>query len=641
MGKKRKKSAHRDSIKGEKERPQAPKGLLGMKLAEALAKKELEASSEEKIPKSSSTGSERANVSEQKSSSSSWHQEEELTREKSEDAPDARSTQKRPRYRVYIPEKKTSETEAQPQPSKPATQPKVDTEKSTVPQKRVSAERIERSPTESWHPVSSKEKIHLKTSRSSKKPKSSQEGAVYNRPTSWQVEDGHHSDERDIVIGFDLGTACSKVTLQDKQLKRAFAVPFDGISYKANRYLLPTKLFVDPQGELSFLPVGTEVNDLKVRFVEDPEQVAFQEKNRGGIATAFDFLAAYIGLTLREVRKWFIEQKGLDYARSLISWELNLGIPSRDYEDDRLVKAMKTVALTGWNLTLAPFEEINLGSVKKARKIAEEQIDTMDVREGTEQIHPDNVTVIPEIIAEVIGYSRSPMRRNGMYLLVDVGASTLDVSTFILTEEDNEDSYPILFADIGRLGGYELHKKRVNKMVGIIESKLCSLSESCDGISPLPEREEYFPELTEKDHAEFSNSDASFRKGCSLLLRRVVGMTKKKRNPRSAEWEKGLPVFLCGGGSQIPLYRDAIKDAFNALEPLGVRGFSFVPLPKPENLETDDIPPADFHRVSVSYGLSFSELDIGKIIPQKELDDIEELRPILELEDLFIDKDKV
>ena len=380
---------------------------------------------------------------------------------------------------------------------------------------------------------------------------------------------------------------------------------------------------------------------MKVRFVEDPDQVVFEEKNKGGIATAFDFLGAYIGLTLREVRKWFIEQKGLDYARSLISWELNLGIPSRDYEDNRLVKAMKTVALTGWNLTLPFFEEIDLGSVKKARKIAEEQIDAMVVREGTEQIHPDNVTVIPEIIAEVIGYSRSPMRQNGMYLLVDVGASTLDVSTFILTEEDNEDSYPILFADIGRLGGYELHKKRVNKIVGIIESKLCSLSESCDGISPLPERKEYFPELTEKDYAEFSNSDHSFRKDCSLLLRRVVGMTKKKRNPRSAEWEKGLPVFLCGGGSQIPIYRDAIKDAFNALEPLGVRGFSFVPLPKPENLETDDIPPADYHRVSVSYGLSFSELDIGKIIPQKELDDIEELRPILEVEDFFIDKDKV
>ena len=641
MGKKRKKSTRRDSIKGEKERPRVPKGLLGMKLAEALAKKKLELSSDEKSSKCSSTGSESGRVSKRKLRSSSSPREEEFTREKAENNLDVRSTQKRPRYRVYIPEKKTSVTEPHPQPSKPATQPKVESEKSAVPPKRVSAERIEKRPEESWHPVSSKEKIHLKTSRPSKEPKSSQEGSVSNRQISWQIEDSHHSDERDIVIGFDLGTACSKVTLQDKQLKRAFAVPFDGISYKANRYLLPTKLFVDPQGKLGFFPRGTEVNDLKVKFVEDPEQVAFEEKNRGEIATAFDFLAAYIGLTLREVRKWFIEQKGLDYARSLISWELNLGIPTRDYENDILVKAMKTVALTGWNLTLSPFKEIDLGSVKKARKIAEEQIDAMDIREGTEQIHPDNVTVIPEIIAEVIGYSRSPMRRNGMYLLVDVGASTLDVSTFILTEEDNEDSYPILFADIGRLGGYELHKKRVNKMVGIIESKLCSLSESCDGISPLPEREEYFPELTDKDHAEFSGSDRSFRKDCSLLFRRVVGMTRKKRNPHSDAWTKGLPVFLCGGGSQIPLYRDAIKDAFNALEPLGVRGFSFVPLPKPENLETDDIPPADYHRVSVSYGLSFSELDIGKIIAQKELDDIEELRPILELEDLFIDKDKV
>lgn len=587
------------------------------------------------------TGPEKAIVSKQKASSSSWHQAEDFTRRKAKDAPDVRPIQKRPRYRVYIPEKKASETEPQAQLSNPASQPKVETKKPNVLQKNISAERTEKRTPESWHPISSRKAIHLKTSRSSKEPKSDQEGTVYDGAVSWQAKEGHHSDERDIVIGFDLGTACSKVTLQDVQLRRAFAVPFDGISYEANRYLLPTKLFVEPQGKLSLRPIGKVVNDLKMRFVEKPEQVVFQEKSKGEKATAFDSLAAYIGLTLREVRKWFIEQKGLDYGRSLISWELNLGIPARDYEDDRLVKAMKAVALTGWNLTLPPFEEINLGSVRGAREIAEEQIDAMNIREGTEQIHPDNVTVIPEIIAEVIGYSRSPMRQNGMYLMVDVGASTLDVSTFILTEEDDEDSYPILFAHIERLGGYELHKKRVNKMVGIIESKLCNLSESCDGISPLPERKGYFPELTEKDYAEFSKLDGSFRKECSLLLRRVVGMTKKTRNPLSAEWEKGLPVFLCGGGSQIPLYRDAIRDAFDALEPLGVRGFSFVPLPKPETLETDDIPPKDYHRISVSYGLSFSELDIGRIIPQKELDDIEDLRPILEIEDLFIDKDKV
>ena len=413
------------------------------------------------------------------------------------------------------------------------------------------------------------------------------------------------------------------------------------LSYKANRYLLPTKLFVDSQGRLSLYPKGAEVSDLKVEFVDDPERVTFEEKTQGEKATAFDLMAAYIGLTLKEVRRWFRDKKTLDYSRSLITWELNLGIPARDYEKEKLVKEMKTAALTGWNLTLPFFEEIHLRNVRKAREMAEEQIRKMATSEGTEQIHPDNVSVIPEIIAEVIGYSRSPMRQNGMYLLVDVGASTLDVSTFILTEEDNEDSYPILFADIEKLGGYELHKWRISKMINIIEKKLCSLSEACDGISPLPEQKKYFPELTNNDRVIFSNSDRSFCNGCSLVIRRVVGMTKKKRNPFSDAWRNGLPVFLCGGGSLIPLYKDAIKEAFSALKSIGVQGFNVVPLPKPENIETDDIPPGDFHRVAVSYGLSFSELDIGKIIPQKELDDIEDVKYVRNIDDFFIDKDKV
>jgi len=226
-------------------------------------------------------------------------------------------------------------------------------------------------------------------------------------------------------------------------------------------------------------------------------------------------------------------------------------------------------------------------------------------------------------------------------LLIDVGASTLDVSTFILTKEDNEDSYPILFADIERLGGYELHKKRIDKMAEIIEIKLFSLSKSCDGISPLPEQKKYFLELKDKESKEFSGLDCSFSKKCSLLFTKVVGMTKKKRNPLSYDWDKDLPLFLCGGGSQIPLYKDALKYAFNLLKQLGIKGFRLVPLLKPENLETEDIPPADYHRFAVSYGLSFSELDIGHIKPQKELDDIEELNSSLKLEDLFIGKDKV
>ena len=604
---------------------------MGMKLTEALAKDESKVFSEKKKTKGSTTDSGKKRLLKKL----------EPVLETPKDPPITKPLPKKTRHRVYTPERKEPIDKQQRELLKIYPKSSVQSKKTVPPKTKTPTEETKKDPAEAWKPVKAQSEIQLKASRTTNRNKAPKEKTSPKKTLSWQIESHTYSDERDIVIGFDLGTACSKVILQDHQLKKAFAVPFNEISYEPNRYLLHTKLFVDPEGRLSLYPKGTEVSDLKMDFIDDPEKVTFEEKTQGEKATAFDLMAAYIGLTLKEVRRWFRKKKTLEYSSSLITWELNLGIPARDYENEKLVKAMKTAALTGWNLTLPLFEEIRLGNVRMAREIAEDLINEPARSLGTEQIHPDNISVIPEIIAEVIGYSRSPMRQNGMYLLVDIGASTLDVSTFILTEEDNEDSYPILFADIEKLGGYELHKYRISTIINIIEKKLCTLSAACDGISPLPEQKEYFSELTSTDRAAFSNSDRSFCNGCSLVMRRVVGMTKKKRNPNSDAWRNGLPVFLCGGGSLIPLYKDAVKGAFNALETFGVQGFNFVPLPKPENIETEDIPPADYHRVAVSYGLSFSEFDIGKIIPQKELDDIEEIKTVMDIRDLYIDKDKM
>lgn len=497
-----------------------------------------------------------------------------------------------------------------------------------------------------WKPVDQSSKIDLNATRI--------EGGISNqfkksystlgKRLSWQVFKETFSDERDIVIGFDLGTACTKVTLQDRNLSTAFAVSFGEFAYRANEYFIPTRVFVDDFGKIGFEPNGTQISDIKLHFIENPERSIFEEKTSDQKASAIDFAGAYIGLVLIQVRRWFHEHKATDYARSKITWQLNLGIPTRDYENKRLVEALRLAAITGWNLTLdvAQPYEVSIKAVKKARNLAENQIDSNEQQlNDVEKIHPEEVFVTPEIIAEVIGYARSPMRRNGMFLIVDVGATTLDVSTFILHEGDDEDTYPILFADVAKLGGYELHKTRIQKVTDIVRNKLCVLSDSCDGISPLPEHEEYFPKLSEEDFLDFPNCDREFSKRCSLAMRRVVGATKKKRNPLSDAWNNGLPVFLCGGGSEISVYRKSVGDAFDALSPMGINGFSFVPLPKPDNFETQDIPHRDYHRFAVSYGLSYSEIDIGKIISQKELDDIDPSKPLLDTEAVFVDKDMV
>ena len=234
------------------------------------------------------------------------------------------------------------------------------------------------------------------------------------------------------------------------------------------------------------------------------------------------------------------------------------------------------------------------------------------------------------------------MRHDGMYLLVDIGASTLDVSMFTLREQDYEDNYTILYAEVGEMGAFKLHQNRVNEAKRLIERRLGKLICTCDGISPIPEAGKYLSPSNE-EYKKFKKFDWIFFCNCSILIRKVIGETKKHKNPLGDEWINGLPVFICGGGSKMEFYRKSIKYAEEGLKKSIYRvALEEKKLPKPDNLETVDIPPRDYHRFAVSYGLSFSEVDIGRIVPQRKVPDL--MMPEIVEKDIdkwFVDKDMV
>ncbi|OEU65975.1 MAG: hypothetical protein BA863_02585 [Desulfovibrio sp. S3730MH75] len=457
----------------------------------------------------------------------------------------------------------------------------------------------------------------------------------------WQFHNGKFSEQREVVIGFDFGTACSKVVLQDRQLKKAFAVPFERYGSRNNKYLIPSDLYVYSDGKLSLSPGGKKIYNLKLSCVQTPELKLKKDIAAGFDATAFDMSAAYVGLVLREIREWFDRTKSKDYKHIHIDWQLNIGMPSRSYDDERLYRTIKRMALTGWNLTISGKDEFYIDGVKEADKISLNQMEVNSFDADKGQLHPEIVDPVPEIIAEVIGYAHSQLRHNGMYLLADIGASTMDVSTFILFDREEEDFYSILHAEVERLGAFILHHHRIKELEKIFEDKFLKLKDACDGISPLPRFDQYLPSLNENDKQVFSEANKNFLCKCSRLIRRVVGTTKKRRNPLASEWGNGLPIFLCGGGSQVELYKNMIKDVEDKLKQTGFGGFNIKILPRPDNLDAYDIPPSDYHRIAVSYGLSHSEIDLGKIIPQRDMDDFTCEHSVVDVDKRFVDKDMV
>ena len=94
--------------------------------------------------------------------------------------------------------------------------------------------------------------------------------------------------------------------------------------------------------------------------------------------------------------------------------------------------------------------------------------------------------------------------------------------------------------------------------------------------------------------------DSRFHADLSQVICNVLRCTKHWRVPLALEWQKGLPVFVCGGGSVCRVYLNSVTSGCSRIPvtPL-LRKF-----PLPENLHRD-ISPDLFHRLSVAYGLTF------------------------------------
>jgi hypothetical protein len=135
--------------------------------------------------------------------------------------------------------------------------------------------------------------------------------------------------------------------------------------------------------------------------------------------------------------------------------------------------------------------------------------------------------------------------------------------------------------------------------------------------------------------------DEDFLQAACTPIRRVVALTKTKKDPNSEKWVEGLPIFLCGGGSHLAFYNPRMLQRVEdqLYKSFKWNGFRVSTLPKPENLKAEGLRSRDYHRLSVAYGLSFRYDDIGMIVPPTEVDDVIRPKSIREYE--FISKEHV
>lgn len=432
----------------------------------------------------------------------------------------------------------------------------------------------------------------------------------FERCHQTQIVNSTQTSESTLVIGLDFGTSCTKAIIRDSALHKSYAVPIgDEIPY-----LVSTTLLINYDGIcglVSGLVTGDErIDDIKIDLMNAPDKAKIINKDSGGTANSKCLATAYIALILREIRGWFIKEHREKYLDKQLRWELNLGLPSKSYDKDSC-NPFKIIALAGWNLSVQKERvSINLAesALQNATKVLADQKKVLADQKiviNEPQIHPENVNVFPEVIAEAIGYEKSSLRREGLHLLIDIGASTVDITSFNITTTENR--FNLLVTEVELYGAFKLHNNRLEKIRNLQEQRL-----SVNGMTPIPEIAKY---LVEKGDIE--GIDKKFIQQFGQILHHVILKTKRDRDPKAFYQQQELLVFLCGGGAQIEIYKQFVEKYFKWPEK-----FNIMAIPKPDEIEAPELAKKDYHRIAVAYGLSFSIDDIGKVVPPDAIPDI-------------------
>ena len=417
---------------------------------------------------------------------------------------------------------------------------------------------------------------------------------------------GRSKDTVDLVIGLDFGTSSTKVVIRSPFMarSRAIAVPWR-CGNSRQTYLLSTVLYENGRGEFDLNPsedVQRILHDLKINLMDKPEQPDAKAQ-----------AVAYLGLTLRTARQWLLETQKDVYGAYRIRWALNMGIPSSGYDDEIMRAAFGSVARAAWKLSLQP----DLPTLDTATKA----LHTADYESNSSV----EIGVVPEIAAEVVGYARSRWRREGLHIMVDVGASTIDICGFVLHSREGDDRYELLTALVKRLGMHELHLRRMDAIKATNARVRAGVPTELSPHMAIPDDGcDYVNDPLEPLRKKLKKIDRDYVGEFTKALMKVIMALRKCRYPNSPNWKSGLPVFVAGGGGQFCLVSDAIGRVHERIKRsfTDAAGIDSKRLPTLETLENTDLSDGIAERLAVTYGLSFDRFGIGEITPPDENPDV-------------------
>ena len=363
-------------------------------------------------------------------------------------------------------------------------------------------------------------------------------------------------------------------------------------------FLWQTVLWV--QGDGTFLPwpePGADVlSALKQGLIQRRGETATPTSGALEI-TRTDAGVAYLTFVIRYVKGWLRVNRP-DYFRGRRPvWFVNVGMPTASYDDLQISKPYRRIAAAALQLA-----KVDSPVTLEAVKLFLDDLHVVEATDSDDAAETLGVAVFPEAAAEMTGFAKSARNAPGLYLLVDIGAMTLDVCMFRLNQHASQaDRYAFWAAQVRPLGVDSLH---------------------------------WF--LAE------GKTESGFIEQCQRTLNSVVWHTKRHRDPNAENWKPGndVPVFVAGGGAANRLHQDVVECVGTWLKrDLHNDGIRRLDLPVPAAI---DLPEAlaEFGRMAVAWGLSYPPTEIGHIYPMSAIDDIGPPE-VIDSSDRFVSKDQV
>ena len=322
----------------------------------------------------------------------------------------------------------------------------------------------------------------------------------------------------------------------------------------------------------------------------------------------------FLALVLRYIRLWVHKTLGLQIGRAPVYWELTMGAPARQAQDERILEVIRRVGTVAWIASVAD------------GPIAEAAVATQSARHAPAGLKQTVfIDVAPEFVAQIACYTQSPQKQPGLHLLVDVGAGTLDAVTFNVWPDDvhGGDKFPIFMSDVAPLGAHYALARRFSNLPHVMIPDVID-----DGMGAMKVDE--FSRAIACEPGLVDPQDALHSWDVALLINRVVYRTKRNRYRRSLAWETQLRTFFCGGGSRGTTFQKALAEASRMLRLPFDR--AYLPVPSDSQIEFGNVSPEEFDRVSVAFGLAFGRDTLGNIVFESAIEDDSGIAPHVERE---------